>query len=38
MGGRVGRVTSEVLVAMGSMGADAGGVANDDVIFQDTAA
>ena len=37
MGGRVGRVTSEVLVAMGSMGADAGGVANDDVIFQDTA-
>ena len=37
MGGRVGRVTSEVLVAMGSMGADDGGVANDDVIFQDTA-
>jgi hypothetical protein len=37
MGGRNGRVTTETLVAMGSMGADAGGVANDDVIFQDTA-
>ena len=37
MGGRVGRVTTETLVAMGSMGADAGGIANDDVIFQDTA-
>ena len=36
-GGRAGRVKTEVLVAMGSMGADAGGVANDDVIFQDTA-
>ena len=37
MGGRVGRVSTETLVAMGSMTGDGGAVANDDVIFQDTA-
>jgi hypothetical protein len=37
MGGRVGRVTTETLVAMGSMTGDGGAIANDDVIFQDTA-
>jgi hypothetical protein len=37
MGGRVGRVSTETLVAMGSMTGDGGAVANDDVIFKDTA-
>ena len=37
MGGRVGRVSTETLVAMGSMTGDGGAIANDDVIFQDTA-
>ena len=37
-GGRAGRVHSEVLVAMGSMTGDGSATANDDVIFQDTAA
>jgi hypothetical protein len=37
-GGRAGRVTTEVLVAMGSMTGDGSASANDDVIFQDTAA
>ena len=36
-GGRAGRIKTEVLVAMGSMTGDGGAVANDDVIFQDTA-
>ena len=37
MGGRVGRVSTETLVAMGSMTGDGSASANDDVIFQDTA-
>ena len=37
MSGRANRVHTETLVAMGSMTGD-GAVANDDVIFQDTAA
>jgi len=37
-GGRAGRVKTEVLVAMGSMTGDGSASANDDVIFQDTAA
>jgi hypothetical protein len=37
MGGRANRVHTETLIAMGSMTGD-GAVANDDVIFQDTAA
>jgi hypothetical protein len=36
-GNRVGRVQTEVLVAMGSMTGDGSASANDDVIFQDTA-
>ena len=36
-GGRVGRVQTEVLVAMGSMTGDGSASANDDVIYQDTA-
>lgn len=36
-GNRVGRVQTEVLVAMGSMSGDGSASANDDVIFQDTA-
>jgi hypothetical protein len=37
-GGRAGRVQTEVLVAMGSITGDGSASANDDVIFQDTAA
>ena len=36
-GGRAGRVTTEVLVAMGSMTGDGSASANDDIIYQDTA-
>ena len=35
-GGRAGRVTTEVLVAMGSMGADADVTANDNAVFANT--
>jgi hypothetical protein len=38
VGGRANRIHTETLVAMGSMSGDGGAVANDDVIFQDTAA
>ena len=37
-GGRAGRIQTEVLVAMGSITGDGSASANDDVIFQDTAA
>ena len=37
-GGRAGRVQTEVLVAMGSMTGDGSASANDDIIYQDTAA
>ena len=37
-GGRAGRVQTEVLVAMGSMTGDGSATANDDIIYQDTAA
>jgi len=36
-GGRAGRVTTEVLVAMGSITADGSASANDDTIYADTA-
>ena len=36
-GGRAGRVTTEVLVAMGSMTGDGSATANDDIVYQDTA-
>ena len=36
-GGRAGRVTTEVLVAMGSMTGDGSASANDDPIYADTA-
>jgi hypothetical protein len=35
-GGRSGRITTEVLVAMGSMGADADLTANDNAVFANT--
>ena len=37
-GGRAGRVQTEVLVAMGSITGDGSASANDDIIYQDTAA
>jgi hypothetical protein len=36
-GNRADRISTEVLVAMGSMTGDGSASANDDVIFQDTA-
>jgi len=36
-GGRAGRVTTEVLVAMGSITLDGSASANDDTIYADTA-
>ena len=35
-GGRAGRIQNEVIVAMGSMGADADPTANDDTVFADS--
>jgi hypothetical protein len=35
-GGRAGRITTEVLVAMGSMSADADLTANDNTVFANT--
>ena len=37
-GGRAGRIKTEVLVAMGSMTGDGSATANDDPVFEDTAA